>query len=65
KYEKSAGIIRNKKMAEYASRNLDGHLVALWDYKSKGTESMIQISKEHGMKIDIIDCREIFEKYGD
>lgn len=38
-YGKSAGAIRNQKMANYA----DG-LIALWDGKSTGTDNMIQIA---------------------
>lgn len=38
KYGKSAGMIRNKEMAEYAD-----YLIAIWDGKSKGTKGMIDI----------------------
>jgi hypothetical protein len=37
KYGKSAGMIRNKKMAEYGEA-----LIAVWDGKSKGTKQMIE-----------------------
>lgn len=49
KYGKSAGYIRNKQMAEYAT-----HLIAVWDGKSKGTKHMIDIAKEKGLKVKII-----------
>ena len=37
KYGKSAGMMRNNQMAEYADA-----LIALWDGKSRGTEQMIR-----------------------
>ena len=37
KYKKSAGVIRNKQMAEYADA-----LIAVWDGKSPGTKNMIE-----------------------
>jgi hypothetical protein len=45
KYGKSAGPKRNKQMADYADA-----LIALWDYKSKGTLNMIQNAKENGLE---------------
>lgn len=53
KYGKAAGPIRNKQMAEYADA-----LIAFWDGKSKGTESMISLAKEHNLKIRIIKIDE-------
>ena len=50
KYGKSAGLIRNKEMAEYAT-----HLVAFWDGVSRGTQSMIQYAKESGLKFKVIE----------
>ena len=38
KYGRSAGMIRNKEMADYA----DG-LIAIWDGKSPGTKGMIKL----------------------
>lgn len=49
KYKKGAGYIRNKQMAEYADS-----LIAFWDGKSKGTKHMIDLAKEHNLKIRII-----------
>jgi hypothetical protein len=43
KYNKSAGHIRNKQMAEYA----DG-LIAIWDGISPGTKNMIENMKKVG-----------------
>lgn len=49
KYGKSAGYIRNKKMAEYADA-----LIAFWDGKSKGTKHMIDLATNQGLKIKVI-----------
>jgi hypothetical protein len=46
---KSAGYLRNVKMAENADS-----LIAFWDGKSKGTEHMINIAKEKKLKVRII-----------
>lgn len=52
KYGKSAGYIRNKQMAEYASyRKGYGALIAFWDGKSRGTKLMIDIAKDHKLKV--------------
>lgn len=51
-YGKSAGYIRNKQMAEYAT-----HLIALWDGQSKGTKSMIDLAKQYGLKVRIINFK--------
>jgi hypothetical protein len=45
---KAAGPIRNKQMAEYA----DG-LIAIWDYKSRGTLNMINNMKKLGKPVFI------------
>lgn len=45
---KAAGPIRNRKMALYADR-----LIAVWDGKSPGTRSMIQIMKALGKPVYI------------
>lgn len=53
-YGKSAGYIRNKEMAKYASYKKGyGALIAFWDGKSKGTKNMISIAKEYGLKVFI------------
>ena len=49
KYGKSAGVIRNKEMAEYASP--DGVLIAFWDKKSRGTANMIKEATRCGLKV--------------
>ena len=47
---KAAGHIRNKQMLDFASEE-DGHLIAFWDGKSRGTKNMIEISKKIKVKI--------------
>lgn len=43
KYGKSAGIIRNHEMGDYAD-----YLLAFWDGTSKGTKDMIDYMKKIG-----------------
>lgn len=51
-YGKSAGAIRNKEMAKYASYKKGyGALFAFWDGYSRGTKNMIDIAKECGIRI--------------
>jgi hypothetical protein len=50
KYGKSAGYRRNAEMANYA-----GALIAFWDGVSRGTSHMINLAKEKGLKILIIN----------
>lgn len=45
-YGKSAGPIRNRKMAEYADT-----LIAIWDGKSKGTKNMIDTATKLGLTV--------------
>lgn len=49
---KSAGIIRNKEMGNYADI-----LVAFWDYKSRGTKHMIGYMHSLDKPVYIIDLR--------
>jgi hypothetical protein len=49
KFNKSAGYIRNKEMAEYAT-----HCVCFWDGKSKGTKHMIDLAKELNLKVRVV-----------
>lgn len=53
-YGKSAGPIRNEQMAKYAKEQ-NGILFAFWDGKSKGTKSMIDLSKKYQLEIHIIE----------
>jgi hypothetical protein len=50
KHGKAAGYIRNKEMAEYADC-----LIAFWDGRSKGTKHMIDLAKERGLSVYIIN----------
>lgn len=52
-YGKSAGYIRNYKMAKYAGEN--GILIAFPVGESKGTRMMIKIAKQIRMKVFIIE----------
>jgi hypothetical protein len=47
-YQKAAGFIRNKQMAEYSNA-----LIAFWDGRSKGTEHMIDLAVQYGLKVKI------------
>lgn len=49
KHGRSAGPIRNKKMAEYANE-----LIAFWDGKSKGTKNMIETANKMGLIVNTI-----------
>lgn len=48
KYGKSAGYRRNVQMAENADA-----LIAFWDGKSRGTNHMINIANERGLKVRV------------
>ena len=48
RYGKSAGLKRNTEMASYA----DG-LIAFWDGKSKGTNHMIELATQAGLKVKV------------
>ena len=50
KYGKAAGPKRNQQMANYADA-----LIAFWDGKSRGTENMIDLAEQLGLKL-IINC---------
>lgn len=54
KYGKSAGFRRNEQMAEFADA-----LIAFWDGKSHGTEHMIKIAEEKGMKVKVVNYGKI------
>lgn len=47
-YGRAAGPIRNEQMAMYADA-----LVAYWNGSSRGTKSMIDLARKHGLKIRI------------
>jgi len=46
KYNAAAGHIRNEQMAEYGDA-----LIAIWDGKSRGTASMIELARKYGLKV--------------
>lgn len=46
KFDKSAGPIRNRQMAENADA-----LIAVWDGNSKGTKNMIETAEKFGLKV--------------
>jgi hypothetical protein len=48
KFGKSAGYKRNEEMAKYADA-----LIVFWNGQSKGTEHMINLGKQYGLKIKI------------
>lgn len=51
-YGKAAGMIRNKEMADYATKDSDkAILFAFWDGQSRGTKGMIDIAKRCGMEV--------------
>jgi hypothetical protein len=49
-YGKSAGMIRNKEMAEYAEQ-----AIILWDGESKGTKNMIDLAKKKKIPIFLLE----------
>ena len=51
RYGRAAPIVRNKKIVEYADR-----IVAFWDGKSKGTQSVIQYANRIGKPCEVILC---------
>lgn len=55
-FGRGAGYIRNEQMAIYASENTSkGMLVAFWDGRSKGTDSMINLAKEYGLEVVVFN----------
>ena len=48
-YGKRAGYLRNEQMAKYADA-----CVCFWDYQSKGTKHMIELSKEYNLKLRVV-----------
>lgn len=50
KFGRSAGPIRNEKMANYAEA-----LIAFWDGKSAGTKNMIKMAESYKLKIHIVE----------
>ena len=53
KYGKSAGFLRNREMANYALQET-GVLFAFWDGQSRGTNHMINFSREKGLEVHVV-----------
>lgn len=51
-YDKGAGIKRNGVMVEQAD-----HVIAFWDYVSRGTKDSITRTEKCGKPLDIVDIR--------
>lgn len=54
KYGKSAGMIRNKQMLQYAL-GTKPVIIAFWDGKSRGTENMIEQGQEAGAEVIVVE----------
>lgn len=54
-YGKAAGPIRNRQMAEYAAQADKGVLFAFWNGKSRGTKSMIDLAKQYGLEVHVVN----------
>lgn len=48
---RAAGLMRNRKMAEYVGEG--GALIAVWDGKSRGTGNMIEEARKHGLRVHV------------
>lgn len=51
---KSAGIVRNCEMANYAGK-ATGVLFAFWDGESRGTKHMITAAKKRGLEVHVVE----------
>lgn len=51
KFGKVAGFHRNIQMADRAER-----LVAFWDGRSRGTRHMIEVAREKGLIVEVVDA---------
>ena len=49
---KAAGPLRNFAMSKYADA-----LIAVWDGKSRGTKNMIDLARQHGLRVYIHNVR--------
>lgn len=57
---KTAGILRNKEMAKYASESetKNGYLIAFWNGKSKGTKNMVDTAIQYELPITIFSYQD-------
>jgi hypothetical protein len=53
RYKRAAPIVRNKQIVDHADL-----VLAFWDGKSKGTESVIKYCEKTGKKCEIISIKE-------
>lgn len=53
KYNARAGIDRNEQMAEYGDA-----LIAIWDGKSRGTASMIDLARKYKLQVHVFMVEE-------
>ena len=54
-YGKSAGMIRNRQMADYAAQADEAIVVAFPIGASRGTRNMIDTSRRHGFEVYVIE----------
>ena len=54
-YGKSAGMIRNRQMADYAAQADEAIVVAFPIGASRGTRNMIDTSRKHGFDVYVIE----------
>lgn len=52
---KGAGFLRNGDMAVYASEVEGSRLIALWDGQSRGTKQMIEVARNYGLDVVIVE----------
>lgn len=53
--KKDGPMIRNREMAIHAAAGKGpGYCVAFWDGDSKGTQSMIEIANEYGLRVRVV-----------
>lgn len=50
-----AGLVRNRQMLEYAAREESPMLVAFWDGSSRGTLNSINIARDLGITVEIVE----------
>ena len=49
RYGRAAPIVRNKKIVDYSDK-----IIAFWDGKSKGTQSVIKYAEKQGKECEVI-----------
>lgn len=54
KYGKSAGLIRNQQMLEYALDADEATCLGFWNGRSRGTKNMLDIANESGIKTYVV-----------